>query len=480
MRARHRADSRGGELGRGQGSWPRGWIPPHRARRSSCSSFLAEHRLVLPAHAGALLGTSADAATTRLPGSRPPASSRLIPASTASRAATGSRARGWPSIASPLPPPRLDLRAYEHDVGVAWLWLAARGGTFGPLEELISERRLRSLDAVARPGAEPRGGRLGGFGPRRQATAALPGSAARPPAASGSRSSSSSHEGTRPPREDPLRLRRRPAHRRGPLPRRQSGGRAGGPGRRAELGISELVHLARVRPTVARAASTAALGHGARRASRRTSRPRRCDDRHAANRRPAPLPLLAAFAALLLLPTGPAAAIAAAMLAAAVVRGVRFLARRRSSPGHEGEVVLGVDRRGRLVRLDDNELSAHGLILGASGAGKSTTLLTILTDQIRRGRPVVAIDMKGSPAFARDLAESRPRRAPVPSGRSTAGPLESARARQRDRAEGQADRHRAVHRAPLPARGRALRADRAAGARRPTPTGRRRPTRSWR
>ena len=32
--------------------------------------------------------------------------------------------------------------------------------------------------------------------------------------------------------------------------------------------------------------------------------------------------------------------------------------------------------------LGDEELSAHGLILGASGAGKSTTLLTILTEQI--------------------------------------------------------------------------------------------------
>ncbi|HEY1520661.1 MAG TPA: TraM recognition domain-containing protein [Solirubrobacteraceae bacterium] len=115
---------------------------------------------------------------------------------------------------------------------------------------------------------------------------------------------------------------------------------------------------------------------------------------------------LAAFAALIVLPTGPAAAIAVAMSAVAMVRGVRFLARRRSSPGHEGEVVLGVDRRGRLVRLGDNELSAHGLILGASGAGKTTTLLTILSDQIRRGRPVVAIDMKGSPEFVRVLAES--------------------------------------------------------------------------
>ncbi|HKO28689.1 MAG TPA: type IV secretion system DNA-binding domain-containing protein, partial [Solirubrobacteraceae bacterium] len=56
--------------------------------------------------------------------------------------------------------------------------------------------------------------------------------------------------------------------------------------------------------------------------------------------------------------------------------------------------------------LTDHELAAHGLILGASGAGKSTTLLRILTEQIARGRPVVAIDMKGSPAFAQTLAEA--------------------------------------------------------------------------
>jgi conjugal transfer pilus assembly protein TraD len=68
---------------------------------------------------------------------------------------------------------------------------------------------------------------------------------------------------------------------------------------------------------------------------------------------------------------------------------------------------LGVERRtGRSVVLTDQQLSAHGLILGASGAGKSTTLLAILCDQVRRGRPVVAIDMKGSPAFAGQLADA--------------------------------------------------------------------------
>ena len=92
-------------------------------------------------------------------------------------------------------------------------------------------------------------------------------------------------------------------------------------------------------------------------------------------------------------------------------------------------VVLGVDDRGRPVHLSERQLAAHGLILGASGAGKSTTLLGILCQQIRRGRPVVAIDLKGSPAFARELRQAaalagRPFRLWTPDGPSHWNPLE--------------------------------------------------------
>lgn len=116
---------------------------------------------------------------------------------------------------------------------------------------------------------------------------------------------------------------------------------------------------------------------------------------------------LAAFIALLALPAPVAVPVVAAMLAVTAIRAGRSLAGLMRSPARRrGEIVLGTDARGRLVRLGDEELSAHGLIVGASGAGKTTTLLTILTDQVRRGRPVVAIDMKGSPAFVRELAEA--------------------------------------------------------------------------
>ena len=53
---------------------------------------------------------------------------------------------------------------------------------------------------------------------------------------------------------------------------------------------------------------------------------------------------------------------------------------------------------GRAVRVSDRQLAAHALIVGASGAGKSTTMLAVLADQIGRGAPVVAIDRAlGSP-----------------------------------------------------------------------------------
>ncbi len=120
-----------------------------------------------------------------------------------------------------------------------------------------------------------------------------------------------------------------------------------------------------------------------------------------------PYVLLIVFAALMAAPGSWATAVlilgATTTLA---IRGARALVRRRLAAAQlrAGGLVLGADRRGRRVVLADRQLSAHGLILGASGAGKSTTLLTIACDQIKRGVPVVAIDLKGSPEFARELA----------------------------------------------------------------------------
>jgi hypothetical protein len=120
--------------------------------------------------------------------------------------------------------------------------------------------------------------------------------------------------------------------------------------------------------------------------------------------------------ALLLLLALPSVTAAGVLAGALAVRVAASAARRALSARAErarvataeanGAFVLGVDRAGRAAMLGDRELAAHGLVLGASGAGKSTTLLRILTERIRGGHPVVAIDLKGSPGFARELLDA--------------------------------------------------------------------------
>jgi hypothetical protein len=128
-------------------------------------SFVAEHRLVLETHIQKLLGTSAEATRTRL---RALAGAGYV---THRRVFDGEpavcqiRRSGLAAIASRLPPPQLKLACYAHDLGAAWLCLAAREGTFGPMREVIAERRLRSDDGRVDREAEPYGVRLGGVGP---------------------------------------------------------------------------------------------------------------------------------------------------------------------------------------------------------------------------------------------------------------------------------------------------------------------------
>ncbi len=91
------------------------------------------------------------------------------------------------------------------------------------------------------------------------------------------------------------------------------------------------------------------------------------------------------------------------------VRLARRAARRREAQAQLADprwIRLGHDTQGRPIGLHEAQLGAHGLILGASGSGKSTTLMAILQQQIRAGRPVVVIDLKGSHELAEDLANA--------------------------------------------------------------------------
>ncbi|MDQ6806036.1 MAG: type IV secretion system DNA-binding domain-containing protein [Actinomycetota bacterium] len=128
-----------------------------------------------------------------------------------------------------------------------------------------------------------------------------------------------------------------------------------------------------------------------------------------------PYLVLAAFVVLLL---SPGVVAAAALVAAAIGTEIFRRARAHSTrpvpaPEAGSATLLGTTEGGRPFHLTDLQLSAHTLILGASGAGKSNTLLTIVGEHVARGRGAVVIDMKGSQAFAGQL-EAAARRAGRP------------------------------------------------------------------
>jgi type IV secretory pathway TraG/TraD family ATPase VirD4 len=70
--------------------------------------------------------------------------------------------------------------------------------------------------------------------------------------------------------------------------------------------------------------------------------------------------------------------------------------------GSEG-VPLGIDERGRVVTVSEQELSQHALVLGATGSGKTTTVLQLLGGLIPRGLGLVMIDLKGDPELVATL-----------------------------------------------------------------------------
>jgi hypothetical protein len=131
-------------------------------------AFTAEHHFVLAEHVRVLLGTTLSAADARL---RALAGAGLInrrPVFHDQPPLNWVTSRGVAAIAGDLKPPQLDLHTFEHDVGVAWLWLAARAGAFGPAQAVIGERRLRSEDGRREAGEPPLAVRLGGVGPKGQ------------------------------------------------------------------------------------------------------------------------------------------------------------------------------------------------------------------------------------------------------------------------------------------------------------------------
>lgn len=127
-------------------------------------TLLAEHRvLVVPQLVMAFADRSPRRVTARL---QRLASGQLI---THQRIFAGRPAaisitgRGLRTIESGAPAPRVDLKAYRHDIGVGWLHLAARHGVFGSLTDLRLERELRAADQRADNDGPPAGIGVGTF-----------------------------------------------------------------------------------------------------------------------------------------------------------------------------------------------------------------------------------------------------------------------------------------------------------------------------
>jgi hypothetical protein len=128
-------------------------------------AFLAEQRLAVTPQVQALLEATPRVAQERLRSLREGGyimQQRIFDGFPACSSITR---KGLGAIGSRLPAPRVDLACYQHDVGLGWLWLAARAGTFGKLHELRSERDLRSHDARTDRSGRALGVGLGIVGP---------------------------------------------------------------------------------------------------------------------------------------------------------------------------------------------------------------------------------------------------------------------------------------------------------------------------
>jgi hypothetical protein len=138
--------------------------PPIDDRDREILMLLAEHRvLVVPQLAMAFADHSTralNARLRRLAVGRLITSQRIFEGRPAAISITG---RGLRMIESGAPPPRVDLKAYRHDIGVGWLHLAARQGVFGTLTDLRLERELRADDQRADREGPPAGIGVGTF-----------------------------------------------------------------------------------------------------------------------------------------------------------------------------------------------------------------------------------------------------------------------------------------------------------------------------
>ncbi|MGA9856497.1 MAG: hypothetical protein WBQ18_01475 [Solirubrobacteraceae bacterium] len=129
-------------------------------------AFAAAHRFVLPGQIALLERIGEAKADTRLRTLHDGGyvhRERLLHGTPPAHRIT---AAGLRAVGSELPVPRRpDLATYRHEAAVGWLMLLALRGRFGPVTDVVSERRMRSHDGRTTERSERFGVRLGGVGP---------------------------------------------------------------------------------------------------------------------------------------------------------------------------------------------------------------------------------------------------------------------------------------------------------------------------
>lgn len=78
----------------------------------------------------------------------------------------------------------------------------------------------------------------------------------------------------------------------------------------------------------------------------------------------------------------------------------RFIKKLEKLSQPDDGTLIGIDEDGNTVKIIDEELNGHCLVLGATGAGKTTTLMNFIESAAKRGIPVIVVDGKGEIGFA--------------------------------------------------------------------------------
>ena len=67
--------------------------------------------------------------------------------------------------------------------------------------------------------------------------------------------------------------------------------------------------------------------------------------------------------------------------------------------------IIGTDRFGKTISLNDSEANQHVLVLGTTGSGKTVTISNVVESAINRGLPLIYIDGKGDYDLGRRICE---------------------------------------------------------------------------